>query len=49
MAEYFGDGLKNQDGLLGNFWTNAVAGENSDLQEHEEVSLTEGLSRCTMI
>jgi hypothetical protein len=49
MAEYFGDGLQDEDGLLSDFGADAVAGENSNFQEHEEVSLTEGLSRCTII
>lgn len=31
MAEYFGNGLKNKDGLLGDFWTDAVTRENREI------------------
>jgi hypothetical protein len=49
MAECVGNSLKNADSLLGNFWADAVTGKNSDIQEHAEVSLMEGLSQCTVI
>ena len=35
MAEAFGQGLQNENGLFRNFRTNAIAGEDSKAQKHE--------------
>jgi hypothetical protein len=35
VSERGGDGLENTNGFIGDFGTNAVPGEDSDLQEHE--------------
>jgi len=34
VSERGGDGLENTYGFIGDFGTNAVPGEDSDLQEH---------------
>src|ERR1019366_8645465 len=41
MAESVGNGLKNEDGLLGDFRADTVAGEDGEVQEHEGISLME--------
>jgi hypothetical protein len=40
MAECFGGGLQNENGLLGDFRADAVAGEDSEVQKHAGTSLT---------
>ena len=39
MAECVGDGLQDEDGLLGDFGADAVAGEDGQVQEHAGISL----------
>ena len=41
MAECFGNSLKNENGLLGDFRADAVAGEDSEVQKHAGISLME--------